>query len=537
MVSIEEICNKYSLQFRYSTISSKFNSSKGIFNKKFNSMKKTLQLISLLLITHISISQNALRFDGSNDYVQTTYSGVLGTTNRTFEAWIYLDLTPTGNKCIMDYGRNAAYSRNTFGVNASRSLVYLSGGNNIASNTNVVPVGAWTHVAFVLNSGVGYFYVNGVQIGTGPLPLVNTPSGWDNFRIGQRVSGGTIPFPGRIDEVRMWNVARTQTEIASYMNSEFCAAPSALKAYYKLNQGTAGGTNTTVTSATDDAGTNNGTLTNFALTGATSNWVTGKSIFPVSIDSTFTLSVCGSYTMPDGTLVTTPGTYYDTISSSTSCDSLNSYVISFVPAIIQNSISDSGCVSYTTPMGKLITSSGTYYDTISTSTSCDTTIEYNIIISGAVDDSVYRVGGRMTSFDTWASHQWVRCDSNYKPIVGATSYWFLAILPGDYACIVTRGSCVDTSDCININPASINENNLNQLFEIYPNPATSVLNINNIENRNITRLTIIDISGKTVLNKSNIVSKSLNIESLEKGVYFLKIETKDGTAIIKFVKG
>ncbi|MDB4088147.1 T9SS type A sorting domain-containing protein [Flavobacteriales bacterium] len=499
-------------------------------------MKKILLLITVLLITQLSISQNALRFDGTNDKVQTTYAGVLGTTNRTFEAWIYLYATPTGNKCIMDYGRNAVYGRNTFGVNANRSLVYLSGGNNIASNTSVVPVGAWTHVAFVFNSGTGYFYVNGVQVGTGPLPLVNTPSGWDNYRIGERVSGGTIPFSGRIDEVRIWNVARTQTEIASTMNTEFCAAPTSLKAYYKLNQGTAGGTNTTVTSATDDAGTNNGTLTNFALTGATSNWVTGKSIFPVALDSTYSISACGSYTMPDGTLVTTPGTYYDTISSSASCDSLNSYVVSFVPAIIQNSISDSGCVSYTTPLGKVITSSGTYYDTISTSVSCDTTIEYNIVISGAVDDSIYRVGGRMTSFDTWASQQWVRCDSNYKPIVGATTYFYIATLPGDYAVIVTRGSCVDTSDCININPASINENSINDLFEIYPNPASSVLNINNIENRNITSISIIDITGKISLNKSNLVSKKLNIESLENGVYFLKIETKDGIATIKFVK-
>ena len=31
-------------------------------------------------------AQNALDFDGTNDVVQTTYSGVLGSADRTFEA-------------------------------------------------------------------------------------------------------------------------------------------------------------------------------------------------------------------------------------------------------------------------------------------------------------------------------------------------------------------------------------------------------------------------------------------------------------------
>jgi hypothetical protein len=320
------------------------------------------------------------------------------------------------------------------------------------------------------------------------------------------------------------------------MNNEFCATPSSLKAYYKFNQGTAGGTNTAVTSATDDAGSNNGTLTNFALTGTTSNWVTGKSIFPAAINSSFTVTACGSYTMPNGTVVSTSGNYYDTISSSVTCDSLDSYVVTIKSSTIQSVVTNNACVTYTTPLGKVITTTGTYYDTVGSSTGCDSLIQYDIVISGSVDDSVYRVGGRMTSFDTWAFHQWVRCDSGYAPIAGATGSFYIATLPGDYAVIVTRGACSDTSDCININPTSINENSMNDFFEVYPNPATSVLNINNIENRNITSLIVLDVSGKTVLSKANVISKSLNIESLEKGVYFLNIETKDGIATLKFVK-
>ena len=499
-------------------------------------MKKALLLLSSLFIAQVSNSQNALHFDGTNDKVQTTYPGVLGSANRTFEAWIYLDVTPTANRCIMDYGRNAAYSRNTFGVNANRSLVYLSGGNNISSNTSVIPVATWTHVAFVLNNGTGYFYVNGVQAGSGVLPLVNTPSNYENLIIGNRVTGGSIPFPGRIDEVRMWDLARTQTEITSSMNIEFCSAPSALKAYYKFNQGTAAGTNTTVTTATDDAGTNNGTLTNFALTGTTSNWVTGKSIFPAAIVSSFSVTSCGSYTMPNGTVITTAGTYFDTVNSSISCDSLDSYVITLSSATVKNIVADSGCATYTTPLGMVITTSGTYYDTISIVTSCDTVIQYDIVISGAVDDSVYRQGGRITSFDTWANHQWVRCDSNYAPIAGETGSFIITTLPGDYAVIVTRGTCVDTSDCININPASVSENALNNSFEVFPNPTSNYLTIKNLKNISITGLTIIDVSGKIILDETNNSNNTVNLEGLENGVYFLQVKTASGVANIKFIK-
>ena len=293
------------------------------------------------------------------------------------------------------------------------------------------------------------------------------------------------------------------------------------------------GTNTTDTIAIDNAGSNNGTLTNFSLTGATSNWVTGKSIYPVSIDSSFAITACGSYTMPNGSVVTTAGTYYDTISSSASCDSLNSYVVTITSSTIQNVVSDSGCVTYTTPLGNVISTSGTYYDTVASSLGCDSLIQYDIVISGAVNDSVYRVGGRMTAFDTWAGHQWVRCDSNYKPIVGATSYWFLATLPGDYACIVTRGSCVDTSDCININPAGIEENKLNK-FSVYPNPSSDIINIKSKDNLFIEELTILDVSGKVILkkNKSSIV----NIENFDSGVYLLKLKTSNGISTIKFIK-
>jgi len=61
------------------------------------------------------------------------------------------------------------------------------------------------------------------------------------------------------------------------MNTELLGTETGLVAYYPFNQGIAGGNNTAITTVTDKtANALNGTLTNFSLSGATSNFVVGK---------------------------------------------------------------------------------------------------------------------------------------------------------------------------------------------------------------------------------------------------------------------
>ena len=340
-------------------------------------------LLLIALFPGVLSAQNALNFDGSNDVVQTTYGGVLGSTNRTFEAWINVDANITSNSAITDYGLNAVGSRNTFLVNPNYQLGFISGGTNanLFSSNGAVPAGQWAHVAFVLNNGTGFLYVNGVQVGTGNLTTVNTPSGNANMTIGQRVAGGVIPFEGSIDEVRIWDVARTQTEIQSTMNSEFCSPPTNLRAYYKFNHGVAGGSNAGVTTLMDNSGNgNNGTLSGFALSGATSNWVSGASLTVSSIVAgTDTVSACTPFISLGNQIITSSGIYQDTVVMASGCDSV--YTLDFT-ALPQSSstINPSSCLSYTSPAGNVYTSSGTYTDTLANSLGCDSLITINLTI-------------------------------------------------------------------------------------------------------------------------------------------------------------
>ena len=81
-----------------------------------------------------------------------------------------------------------------------------------------------------------------------------------------------------IDEVRIWNIARTESEINNNISSELSLPQTGLVAYYKFNQGISGGNNSTETNLTDETGDNNGTLSDFALNGTNSNWVTESTV-------------------------------------------------------------------------------------------------------------------------------------------------------------------------------------------------------------------------------------------------------------------
>ncbi len=75
-------------------------------------------------------------------------------------------------------------------------------------------------------------------------------------------------------------------------------------------------------------------------------------------------------------------------------------------------------------------------------------------------------------------------------------------------------------------------------FAVYPNPATSVLNITSSNNAAINSASITDINGRTVKNVSlNAVTEAqINISDLTAGVYFLNVTSDAGTGTSKIVK-
>ncbi len=99
--------------------------------------------------------------------------------------------------------------------------------------------------------------------------------------------------------------------------------------------------------------------------------------------STIDTLVCASYTTPSGTLLTTTGTYSDTIPNTYGCDSIIAINLTINQSF--SSINIDECNSYTSPSGQVLTTSGTYLDTISNHLGCDSIITVNLNILKSFD--------------------------------------------------------------------------------------------------------------------------------------------------------
>jgi len=82
------------------------------------------------------------------------------------------------------------------------------------------------------------------------------------------------------------------------------------------------------------------------------------------------------------------------------------------------------------------------------------------------------------------------------------------------------------------------ENFLADTFNVFPNPAESVIHITNTNNLYVENVIVYDISGKEIKNQTfaNETNIQLNIENLASGTYMLHLQTNEGLAVKKIVK-
>ncbi|MDB2462949.1 T9SS type A sorting domain-containing protein, partial [Algibacter sp.] len=72
-------------------------------------------------------------------------------------------------------------------------------------------------------------------------------------------------------------------------------------------------------------------------------------------------------------------------------------------------------------------------------------------------------------------------------------------------------------------------------LSVYPNPTSSILNIELKNGGSIKKTTILNLVGQQVL-KNTTGRTSINISGLSKGMYILKIESSDGTFSKRVIK-
>ena len=234
---------------------------------------------------------------------------------------------------------------------------------------------------------------------------------------------------------------------------------------------------------------------------------------------------CDSFTWVNGqTYTSSNNTAIDTLSSIWGCDSIllldltihtSSFGIDTVVA----------CDSFTWIDGQTYTSNNnTAIDTLSSIWGCDSIIRLNLTIN-TIDTALLIVDPTITAKQNGATYQWLDCGNNYALIPNANSQAFTAVINGSYAVEITKNTCIDTSSCISIVSASIDDNEIFKKVNIFPNPTKGIVNIELGSLRDVT-VKVYNASGQLVFQNNNINTPRYTFKLTESpGLYHIEILT------------
>jgi fibronectin type 3 domain-containing protein len=156
----------------------------------------------------------------------------------TLEFWVKPDASSDADAYILD--KEGAFSVQWRETNAEggeeRRIDYSKDGfeGEITSDSGV-PAGVWTHVAIVFDGSQKSIYLNGTLDQQFTQDESPSDSGND-LRIGSNTAGNDKFFAGNVDEFRVWDDARTDSEIKDSYADHLSADASDLNAYWQFDE-------------------------------------------------------------------------------------------------------------------------------------------------------------------------------------------------------------------------------------------------------------------------------------------------------------
>jgi len=180
-------------------------------------------------------------FDGSNDYVLIPMNDLTIGNEMTLEFWAAYEGNMGSTTSILE----AVDADNNRIINLhfpwSNNRIYFDGGNagssydRIDKSVTEQEMRGWNHWAFVKDANAGNMkiYRNGElwHEGTGKTHVFPA---MDRLFLGRREGGNR--WNGQLDELRLWNTAKTQEQIREYIHLTAKGNEQGLVAYFQFNE-------------------------------------------------------------------------------------------------------------------------------------------------------------------------------------------------------------------------------------------------------------------------------------------------------------
>ncbi len=206
----------------------------------------------------LDVSEGSLSLDGIDDYATIAHSSDFDNLSEfTIETWVYLN-SYKRNGIIEKH--NSLYNGWWLHVETDIKSVIVTNNGELYINSTVNPqLNTWNHIAVTYNGTNLAIYLNGENvsgsnIGVGSGVIVNNTN---DIHIGV-LNWTDSNLNGKLDEIRIWNTARTEDEIKSTMFESLSGDETNLIGYWSFDK--------VNSNSSDDLSKNNNTVT---LNGAT----------------------------------------------------------------------------------------------------------------------------------------------------------------------------------------------------------------------------------------------------------------------------
>jgi len=173
----------------------------------------------------------ALEFDGTDDFGFIPYTmDLLGNPSFTIELWCYWK---DNTKIQFVFSRSQDYIDAELDPGGSYKFHLTT--TCLTGGITIIPDWNWFHFAATYNHVTDEFhiYLNGTQISWNTC-VAFTPNTTD-LVLGMRANSSGY-YTGNVDELRVWNYARTETEIQNDYNKVLTNAPG-LVGYWSFDEG------------------------------------------------------------------------------------------------------------------------------------------------------------------------------------------------------------------------------------------------------------------------------------------------------------
>ncbi len=502
--------------------------------------KQVLTFLTIALLSNFALANNKALNTVSAGYARTTVAPFTGSTNAfTFETWFKGSSGTT-------YARLISFSNFAFEIAGGGGTISIYDGSWRATGVTGMGTG-WHHVAVTNDLSNFVVYVDGVQVYT-KAAVARDFTGQTMFIGAQgKTQTQSERFPGQFDEVRVWNRALSAIEISIVKNQQLVGNESGLIAYYDFNAGV--GTNKV------SGGNYNLTLVSSPVF-TTNNFEDYIQDFSLSYDGSddkvsfaTPLSANADFTLETQFKTTTANSYYRRFFGWTSYGfevAMSSGKIATYKgtwATVSNTTFNDGQWHHLA-----LTKSGTtlsiYVDGNLLGTRTVTlALSGTMVIGGSTTSATdEQFSGQLDEVRIWnivRTQPEIEANMNGE-LAGNESgliHYFDFNTPSSSASVAnlvsaatspTRTGATGTNNLPQYTMTTKNSittsvaelfSSEKSLLSVYPNPVSSVVNLNT---QSVNKIVVFNVQGQEVLNVQT-TSKQLDLSVLEAGTYFLNV--------------